>query len=223
MNTECNEMFAKTINVDDNNIVYTSLNQDIERNDVLPESIEAIFTNGDNNYSDTSNKSLSKNVDDNFINTVATWAIKYGITHCALIGLLNILNIFTNTTFSKDPRTLLQTPRNTDVVTMSNGQYCHFNINSIVQNIIYDIRESGINVAILDLLINIDEMSISRSSNACFWPILLSENVCGKVYVAGLYYGYTKPKDCNEFLSKFVSDIKPLITRGYIDNDVTVK
>lgn len=62
---------------------------------------------------------------------------------------------------------------------------------------------------LLDLIINIDGMSISRSLNACFWLILVSENLCGKVYVAELYYGYTKPKDSNEFLKRFVSDIKP--------------
>lgn len=66
-------------------------------------------------------------------------------------------------------------------------------------------------------------MSISRSSKGCFWPILVSENLCDKVYDAGLYYGYTKPKDPNEFLNRCVSDIKPLVTTGFIDNETTVK
>lgn len=88
---------------------------------------------------------------------------------------------------------------------------------------ITDIRKNGINTVRLDLLINIDGMSISRSSNACFWPILVSENLCRKVYVAGLYYGYTKAKDPNEFLKRFVSDLKPLVTAKFMDNEITIK
>lgn len=90
---------------------------------------------------------------------------------------------------------------------MGDGQYCHFDIESIIKKMITDIKKSGMNVVTLDLLINIDGMSISRSSKGCFWPILVSENLCAKVYVAGMYYGYTKPKDSNEFLKRFVSDI----------------
>jgi len=54
---------------------------------------------------------------------------------------------------------------------------------------------------------------------------LVSENLCRnrKVYVAVLYYGYTKPKDPNEFLKRFVSDLKPLVTAGFIDNEITIK
>jgi len=52
---------------------------------------------------------------------VATWAIKYGITHSALTPLLEILNTYTNTTFPKDPRILWQTPRNSDFIEMGDG------------------------------------------------------------------------------------------------------
>ncbi|KYN07563.1 hypothetical protein ALC62_01469 [Cyphomyrmex costatus] len=228
---KCNkEITAKTSNVDDN-IAYISTNQDVEFDDVLlSESLEEISAANNYNFDMINNKFINGNVDENFINAVAVWAIKYGISHSALIPLMKILNTFTNTMFFKDPRTLLETPRNIDIYTMDDGQYCHFNINSIMQKMITDVRESGTNIAVLDLLFNIDgitrglqHMSISRSSNACFWPILLSKNVCGKVYVAGLYYGYTKPKDSNKFLQKFVSDIKSLIITGYIDNDITIK
>lgn len=191
-------------------------------NTLLPESIEAISTD-DDFYSETNSISLNANTDKNFIKTVASWAIKYGITHSALSPLLEILNTFTNAKFPKDPRTLLQTPRNTDVLEMGNGQFYHFDIINIVKKMITKKRQKDINIATLDLLVNIDGMSISRSSKGCFWPILVSENLCDKVYVAGLYYGYTKPKDPNEFLNRFVSDIKPLVTTGFIDNETTVK
>ncbi|XP_036138283.1 uncharacterized protein LOC118644257 [Monomorium pharaonis] len=233
MNVECNEEITTETRNDDN-IAYVLPNQDndnyddalqpnfIDNEQLLPEPIEVISTDGDNNFY-SSNESLNENADNNFKKSIAEWAIKYGITHSALIALLEILNICTNVTFPKDPRTLLQTPRSTDIIKMDNGQYCHFDIKNIVKKMITEIRTSGMNITILNLLINIDGMSISRSSNGCFWPILVSENVCGSVYVAGLYYGYTKPKNPNEFLKRFVADIKPLITTGIIDNGITVK
>lgn len=225
---------VKMRNVD--NIAYVSSNRDSEGDDntsqpnlivldVLAESeeITSIAYANNNFYSEMSNEYLNENIDETFRQTVAAWAIKYGITHSALTSLLEIFNTFTNTVFPKDPRTFLKTPRKTDIIEISNGQYCHFDIVNIVEKMINQIFKNGINITVLDLLINIDGMSISRSSNACFWPILVSENLCGKVYVAGLYYGYTKPKDSNEFLKRFVSDIKPLLTAGYNDNKITIK
>lgn len=100
-------------------------------NTLLPESIEAISTDDDDFYSETNSISLNANTDKNFIKT--SWAIKYGITHFALSPLLEILNTFTNAKFPKDPRILLQTLRNTDVLEMGNGQFCHFDIINIVK------------------------------------------------------------------------------------------
>jgi len=77
---------------------------DVPSPDIL-EFVEVISTNNDNFYCETNDKST----DENFKETVAAWAIKFGITHSALTALLEILNIFTNTTFPKDSRTLLQT------------------------------------------------------------------------------------------------------------------
>jgi len=192
---ECNEeISAQTRNVD-NNIAYISPNQDnqgdgtsqsnsiecdcdVPSPDVL-EFVEVISTNNDNFYCETNNKST----DENFKETVAAWAIKFGITHSALTALLEILNIFTNTTFPKNSRTLLQTPRKTDIIKMDDGQYCHFDIVDIVKKMIIERRKNNMNITILDLIINIDGMSISRSSNGCFWPILVSENLCDKVKI----------------------------------------
>lgn len=195
---------------------------DVPSPDVL-EYVEVISTNNDNFYCETNDESLNIKTDKNFKDSVAAWAIKFRITHSVLRALLKILNMFTNTTFPKDPRTLLQTPRKTEVVTMEDGQYCHFDIVDIVKKMISERRKNNMNITVLDLLINIDGVSTFESSNGCFWPILVSENLCDKVYVAGLYYGYTKPKDSSKFLRRFVSDIKPLITAGFIDNETTIK
>lgn len=131
---KCNEEIIDNVN-------HISSNQDNLGDDVLqsnsikcdvllPESIETISTDDDNNFDfDINNKSLNKN----FKKSVVTWATKYGITHSALTPLLEILNTYTNTTFPKNPRTLLQTPRNSNVIEMGDGEYCHFNIKSIIK------------------------------------------------------------------------------------------
>lgn len=55
-----------------------------------------------------------------------------------------------------------------------------------------------------------------------FGLFLYRKNLCNDVYVAGIYYRHKKPKDSNEFLRRFVCDLKPLVTTGVVYG-VTIK
>lgn len=59
--------------------------------------------------------------DDKFQKGIAEWTINFQIKHNAIAALLIILKKYTNTVFPKDSRTLLKTPRVTNIVNMENG------------------------------------------------------------------------------------------------------
>lgn len=66
----------------------------------------------------------------------------------------------------------------------------------------------------INLLINIDSLSISKSSNASLWPILCSNTFNKEVYLVGAFFEDKKPQDCNIFLQSLVNDFIKL-SNGY--------
>lgn len=71
----------------------------------------------------------------------------------------------------------------------------------------------------IELLINIDGLPLTKSSNNSLWPILCSDTCIKKVYLIGAYQGNEKLNDSNLFLSKFVEEIIPIIkNKLYINN-----
>lgn len=41
----------------------------------------------------------------------------------------------------------------------------------------------------IHLLLNIDSLPLSKSSNASLWPILISNTIQNDVYIVGAYFG----------------------------------
>lgn len=155
-----------------------------------------------------------------FQNVLSAWAIQFNIAHNALSGLLEILRKHIPLSIlPKDPRTLLKTPRNTNIVQMGSGEYFHYGLLNVCKLIVDSFVLSNINLSKIDLQINIDGLPISRSSNASLWPILCSDIVTDKVYLVGAYFGSSKPKDSNEFLQKFVDDAINIIDNGFEYNN----
>lgn len=145
---------------------------------------------------------------DNLEQKLITWALEFNIQHNALSSLLCLLNRYTNQKLPTDARTLLRTPRSTMIRAVANGHYLHLGLKCAVQQIILQNKELNNSI---DLLINIDGLPLSRSSNACLWPILCSENIKKHVFLVGAYYGAEKPKDVNCFLEEFVEECVALI------------
>ncbi|XP_008188018.1 uncharacterized protein LOC103310686 [Acyrthosiphon pisum] len=77
------------------------------------------------------------------------------------------------------------------------------------------------NTSLLELGCNIDGLPISKSSKACFWPILVSfvncniYNLSKIVIPIGIYYHKSKkPSSASEFLTHFISEMKIIIDSG---------
>lgn len=81
-------------------------------------------------YKSNSDSDISCNFnqsEDHFQNVLSAWALKFNIAHNALSGLLEILRKYIPLNkLPKDPRTLLKTPRNTNIVRMGSGEYLHY-------------------------------------------------------------------------------------------------
>lgn len=94
---------------------------------------------------------------------------------------------------------------------VSPGKYFHFGIaNGIKNNYIFDHKN-----CILKLVIGIDGLPLTKSSNSMFWPILCYiRSNSESVFPIGLYWGNAKPSDSNEFLIDFCTEIRDLILNG---------
>lgn len=100
---------------------------------------------------------------------------KYHVSHNFVNELLTILRD-EELDVPKDVRTLLQTPKSHsyNILNINPGTYIHFGIRNMLIPIISKFFDELHNLSLLELGCNIDGLPISRSSKACFWPILVS-------------------------------------------------
>lgn len=156
-----------------------------------------------------------------FKDFLTQWAVQHRIPHVALSDLLSGLStryeIFSD--LPKCAKTLLHTPRSSDIKNMFPGQYLYVGIeHNIIQflSTVKNIVPSSIKIQL-----GIDGMPISRSNSNQLWPILGRVMPNGKVFFIGCYFGKSKPANANEFLQAFVDDINILIANDITYNNVT--
>lgn len=103
------------------------------------------------------------------------WAVKHRITAMAINDLLQIL-IFAGFNFlPKDSRTIMETPKNLNIKTLTHGRMWYHGLKTCLENVhIYP------NVSILTLNWNFDGLPEFKSSDLQFWPILAS--IKGNLY-----------------------------------------
>jgi len=117
-------------------------------------------------------------------------------------------------------RVLLKTPRNAtaNIKSLGNGHYIHFGISSTLKRSI-QIYSKFIKGNEIKLNINIDDLSLSKSSGSQFWPIMAyieDIDVYTSPFIIGINHGMCKPNDANDFLLDFVNDFILLSSTGII-------
>ena len=194
---------------------------DIENNNIDPQ-------NNDKEISENANSEFSSNEGKFLSNTKATellkkklsqWVNKHSISHAALNDLLHILSPQFNC-LPRDARTVLGTPREVQLKSLSTGEYYHFGLSKVIEKYI----RSNENVPEeMELDFNIDGIPLYKSSNTSFWPILgrIVHNY-QKPFVIGIFCGSKKPTP-QEFLSDLISDLNCAITNGLNILNKTVK
>jgi len=125
-----------------------------------------------------------------FLEELRLWAIKHKISFVALVDLLRflIMYVIQLSFLPKDLRTLLRTPRNTNIVELAGGSYWHYGLNNIIENLKKEYTKLKVVVNEFQLILNVDGLSLSKSSKSTFWPILVSDKILENVYMVGCYY-----------------------------------
>lgn len=174
--------------------------------------------------------SSSKNVNDNvFGNTkisipdhLREWAIRNKISHVAIRELSILKEIPDLNNMPKDPRTFLNTPRETILRVINPGKYYHFGLKNGLTNMFKKIEVSNI-PDVINVAINIDGLPLSDSSQSQVYPILcllITVDILMplNIFCVGIYHGYDKPSDFNELLEDFVNEAVNLTLNGVYIN-----
>ena len=68
----------------------------------------------------------------------------------------------------------------------------------------------------MQLQCNIDGLPLTKSSSACFWPILgrVKNSIDDRPFPIAVYYGHGKPSNLSKFLSHFLTSVSDLISNG---------
>lgn len=147
---------------------------------------------------------------------LAEWAVLEKISHNSLKKLLALLKLIPSlsTVLPRDPRTLLQTTKQTDIRAVFPGEYHHFGLASSIRDSCN--RIENLTVDEIAIAINIDGVPLFNSSTAALWPILGNIIPYKEVFMIGVYYGHQKPQDANIYLDQFVQEVIELCENGII-------
>ena len=155
-----------------------------------------------------------------------TWALRQKITLSALNDLLCVL-AKCGLSLSLDSRTLMQTPREvSSFLNVLPGEYFHNGILKPIERRLEFLNYNENEIQQVHFLINIDGLPISKSSTDCLWPIQIKvPELRNFIYIAGIYSGVQKPKCFNNFLAKFVEEMKEILINGiwYKNKKITAK
>lgn len=168
--------------------------------------------------------SLEQNIDssrysDKKLLEIREWALKHNITHNALTDILKIIAPLFDDEIVQSARSLLHTPRQTNYIQLSNGQFCYFGIKEKILNVIISHTVNNpSSIERISVSINIDGISLFKSSYDEFWPILLHVNNFNQSnpIVVGIFAGRGKPDPIDLFLHNFIQEINDLILNGLI-------
>lgn len=154
---------------------------------------------------------------------LSLWAPNHKIKRGAASDLLMILRKYeVNYDLPKDSRTLLKTPRTTILRPVTPGHHYHFNLKSVLLDVLkLDYTNDKYKFNEIRLKIGVDGLPISDSNTSQLWPKLGCVYPTTRIFLVGVYHGYSKPADANDFLQEFVSD--NLIDEGLVYNDIRFK
>ena len=147
------------------------------------------------------------------IQLLRRWVNRHNISQTALSDLLSVLRI-NNPSLPVDPRTLMKTPRTTDLRGISPGNYDHNGLEQALQRIAPNpVLQAAEYVS---LQFNVDGMKPFKDTSLYVWPILgrIIYPVLTNPFLVGLYSGSKKPDNVNLYLTPFVYELLELLQRG---------
>lgn len=221
----CIKEQTSTISASQNNVMTPKPTQALNKNITSSSDIREMNLNESfSSYSEYSSTHENENQNDleySFECKLRSWAVQENISLTALNKLLKLLQQLAIPNLPTDGRTLLKTPRTTDIVELeNNGKFWYNGIENCLRSALYSIKES---IAI-KMIINIDGIPPFKSSRMEMWPILLCINkeYCEEPMVIAIYYGLGKPP-LNQFFEKFVAELGTIFKNGLCITNFYVK
>jgi hypothetical protein len=187
--------------------------EDCSADSTFSSGAEFLLNSSEPDSSDTGESDSQESASYSIDSELRSWAVNHSVTHSALHDLLQTLkkhSCFHH--LPSDSRTLLRTPRQTEVTELKPGIYCHFGIENELKRLLSDVK--GNIMPKITLQMNVDGLPITKSTNRQFWPILIHFMEINSIFVSGIYCGDKKPECVNNFLSKTVSELEALMRFG---------
>ncbi|KAL4108072.1 hypothetical protein QTP88_018329 [Uroleucon formosanum] len=120
----------------------------------------------------------------------------------------------------KDVRTLLNTPKKYNIISVDPGSYIHLGIDFMFRSILSTYKNYFNNAEVMiELGLNIDGLPIAKASKSVFWPILLSivniPCMSKLVIPIGIYYSNKKkPHSIETSLIPFIDELQLILNDG---------
>jgi len=95
---------------------------------------------------------------------------------------------------------------------MGDGFYIHYGLSDALTDFL---MVNDYESEIINMDVNVDGLPLCKSSSKNVWPILCNVPGYPEVMLIGVYEGYSKPKNADEYLSEFVNEVKELAETGF--------
>lgn len=206
------DMVASNCALDNSPFNYEEDNSHLMPISSLEDSSEE--NSSEENSNINNNTCIQKLQHKNISSRLKEWAIKHQITHLALNDLLKTLR----SDYSElplDARTLWRTPRNkiSNLKVVEPGIYYHFGLQQCIEKLLSK-THYHLTSNVIEILINIDGLPLTKSTNSQLYPILCCIFTTCNVDIVGIYHGNEKPNEANVFLKDLVEDINNLTCNG---------
>lgn len=198
MMSGCSNISAKKIKIEASNFnegqSEIGVQQYSVQESIADENIEIWSSSGwiADDASDSEGETSCSLNEENFRKDLAEWAIVNQPPKYQLKQLLQICNKSLPFKLPNDPRTLMHTPRDILVQTLSDGsKYWHHGVRQSLENIITKQNEYPSHI---HLNVNIDGLPLFESGKDQFWPILCNIHELSYIepFVAGIFCGKSK-------------------------------
>jgi hypothetical protein len=188
----------------------SNLSEETDFHESIHWTAREVEDSDDDNEELTSNETLLHD-------RLANWAVAFNISHAALSDLLCILQPL-NLDLPKDARTLLQTCREVQTISLAGGYYYYFGVRFWLQSLLQK-SQDVLYVEELTLHINIDGIPLFKSSTMCLWPILGSfQEIEASPFPIAVYCSTHTPSSLDDYLRDFIVEMKKLETEGFTSN-----
>lgn len=154
---------------------------------------------------------IANESEDLFLNKLKQWALNNKVTHKCLNDIISLIKPKFPFLY-KDARTILGTPRNTQVIALDNGEMVYFG----VEKELLKTKQKSFMLAF-----NIDGIPLFNSSSIEFWPILAKITNCENKspFVVAIFCGRGKPMPLSLFLNEFICELEILLAKGNVKID----